>query len=183
MSMRELKIFQSLVCIAFAGTVVAGCGPDMEIVPDQQDKILSYLDGKSLEYENIDGVYRYIANPERGGRALAPVVSEGDSVNFLFAAYTFVNAPQDLFYTNFDFIIEKDTVLNPLFWPEVPQRVKVGATRLLEGITRGLPGVCEGDSVQLFLTSDLAYGSKMVGSVPKDCAVVYYINVISVKKQ
>ena len=45
-------------------------------------------------------------------------------------------------------------------------------------------GICcvEGDSVEIYLTYDAAYGKHYVGMVPAKSAVVWYIDIVSVTK-
>ena len=58
-------------------------------------------------------------------------------------------------------------MLNTEYWSFEPQRVVLGATPMIRGLTYGLQGARESDSLQLFVTSDLAYGS---GNTGESCA-------------
>ena len=63
-----------------------------------------------------------------------------------------------------------------------PQRVVLGATPMIRGLTYGLQGARESDSLQLFVTSDLAYGSGNTGVVDGDQATRWFVYIEKVIK-
>jgi FKBP-type peptidyl-prolyl cis-trans isomerase len=71
---------------------------------------------------------------------------------------------------------------NTLDWSTDPLVVTLGTTAILEGLERALPGCREADSVQVYMTSNLAYGKQLVGVVPKNSMVAWYMKILKVVK-
>ncbi len=166
------------LCLAF------GCGTDRDIVPDQRTAIENYLNSKQItDYTIQDGVYRFVPNDDRETYDTDPAAAPGDSVYFMFEEYVFTSSgPGQLCYTNKSAIIGADTVINPQFWPLDPLGVRVGSTGLIAGLTRGLPGCRQGDSVVMLITSDLAYGDHPMGVVQRNKTIMMMLNILEVKK-
>ena len=164
--------------------LLSGCGSDSNIVPDQRTAIESYIANRYPDYIVQNGVYKCVTNMDRPEYATAEIASSGDSVWFHFAAYTFGSSPAaSPYFTDIAEILEGDTVRNPKYWPNGPQAVKIGATPMIKGLTAGLPECRTGDSVLLFITSDLGYDDKTVGVVEKNTALMYFLKIENVKKQ
>lgn len=164
--------------------LLSGCGSDSNIVPDQRSAIENYVESRYPDYVVQNGVYKCVTNMDRSGYETATIASPGDSIWFHFAAYTFESSPSTSpYFTDIAEILEGDTVLNPKYWPHGPQAVKIGATPLIRGLTAGLPECRTGDSVLLFITSDLGYDDKTVGVVEKNTALMYFLKIENVKKQ
>ena len=168
-----------LVC-----SLLASCGSDSNIVPDQRSAIENYIENRYPDYIVQNGVYKCVTNLDRSGYDAATAAASGDSIWFHFAAYTFGSSPSSSpYFTDIAEILEGDTVLNPKYWPNGPQAVKIGATPLIKGLTAGLPDCRTGDSVLLFITSDLGYDDKSVGVVEQNTALMYFLKIENVKKQ
>ena len=58
----------------------------------------------------------------------------------------------------------------------------LGSTAILEGLEHVLPGCHEADSVQVFMTSNLAYGKNLIGVVPKNSMIAWYLKIEKVIK-
>lgn len=160
-----------------------GCGKDTNIVPDQRTAIIKYLESQKFEYTTQGGVYKYIANIDREGRDKAKEAIVGDSLSFRFEAYTFTSAPGTIFYTNKVAVAAGMTGLNTTYWSFEPTKVKVGQSEgIIKGIANALPYCREGDSVLLYITSDLAYGDKFVSLIEKNTALQYIVNIENIKK-
>ena len=69
-----------------------------------------------------------------------------------------------------------------LDWSTEPLAIKLGSTEILEGLELALPGCREADSVQVYMSSNLAYGKKLIGVVPKNSMVAWYMKIEKVTK-
>ena len=60
-----------------------------------------------------------------------------------------------------------------LDWSKEPLQITLGTTSILAGLEHTLPGCHEADSVQVFMTSNLAYGENAINVVfaPDDGAI------------
>lgn len=131
--------------------------------------------------------YRHIVNYYDAGREDRPVVEWGDRLEIRFDAYTFTGSEPStsaIYWSN-----DAETIQelgkksgNTLDWSTEPLAITLGTTAILEGLERALPGCHEGDSVQVFMTSNLAYGKHLVGVVPKNSMVAWYIKIEKVTK-
>lgn len=172
--------FRGFCVVILSVSMFCSCGSDTEIIPNQKTAIESFLGQK--EYTVQEGVYKFVANSNRDGYDNAPMAIAGDSVIYNFEAYTFISSPEALFYTNKPEVIKTLTGLNSQYWIKEPLRVKVGTTPMMKGLANGLPYCKQGDSVVLFITSDLAYGDKQAGIVQSNTALMYILNIENVKK-
>ena len=178
----------SLLCtLALTCALTCGCSGTVDNdISSQRSSFESYFNSHNLDYSIQNGVYKCVVNSDRDGYDTAPVVSSGDSVYFYFEAYTFDSSPASSCY----FSNRPDTIdtlakygLNPELWPYGPQKIKLGKTSLISGLNRGLSGCCLGDSVQLLISSDLAYDDKYVGVLEPNTAVLYILNIVNVIKE
>ena len=131
--------------------------------------------------------YRHIANYYDEGREDKPVVAWGDKVEIRFDAYTFTGSEpnvSNLYWSNIhETIVEVGDKSNyTLDWSEEPLTIVLGQTEILEGLELTLPGCHEADSVQVYMTSNLAYGKKLIGVVPKNSMVAWYMKIEKVTK-
>ena len=131
--------------------------------------------------------YRHIANYYDEGREDKPVVEWGDKVEIRFDAYTFTGSEptiSNLYWSNIhETILEVGDKSNyTLDWSEEPLTIVLGQTEILEGLELTLPGCHEADSVQVYMTSNLAYGKKLIGVVPKNSMVAWYMKIEKVTK-
>ena len=130
--------------------------------------------------------YRYIPTYYDEGRDSRAEVAWGDTVELYFDAYVIENGkPTTIYWSNTEATFAKFRSENPDFtvdWSTEPLRVTLGQTEMLEGLNMTLPGCREKDSVQVFMTYDLAYGKKIVGMVPKKSAVAWYMKINKVEK-
>ena len=130
-----------------------------------------------FSYTTPNGVYRYVANADREGYDREVPVEYGDSVSFDFAAYLFSSSIGALYYTNVkEWIPAKDLeVLNPEYWDFSTRRIKLGSASLVKGLEYGLVNSRQNDSLLLFMTSDLVYGTENMGVVNPDQPVVWAV--------
>ena len=115
-----------------------------------------------------------------------PVTSRSQ-IEIVYTAYVFANAKPtvvNMYATNDpDSIAELEKLgLNTQYeWTTDPMVVTLGKEEILPGLETALVGCREGDSVEIYLTYDQAYGKHYVGKVPAKSAVVWYIDIIDVK--
>lgn len=182
---------------------LAGCKQEDTLL-SERDKIEKYLTssrrmvadtelGNVIEdnpaFYSVFGryAYRHIVNYYEAGREDKPVVEWGDRLEIRFDAYTFTGSEPStsaIYWSN-----DAETIQelgkksgNTLDWSTEPLAITLGTTAILEGLERALPGCHEADSVQVYMTSNLAYGKHLVGVVPKNSMVAWYIKIEKVTK-
>ncbi len=182
---------------------LAGCKQEDTLL-SERDKIEKYLTssrrmvadtelGNVIEdnpaFYSVFGryAYRHIVNYYEAGREDKPMVEWGDRLEIRFDAYTFTGSEPStsaIYWSNNAETIQElgKKSGNTLDWPTEPLAITLGTTAILEGLERALPGCHEGDSVQVYMTSNLAYGKHLVGVVPKNSMVAWYIKIEKVTK-
>ena len=197
--MAMKKFLTILILLA----TLAGCKQEDTLL-SERDKIEKYLTssrrmvadtelGNVIEdnpaFYSVFGryAYRHIVNYYDAGREDKPVVEWGNRLEIRFDAYTFTGSEPStsaIYWSN-----DAETIQelgkksgNTLDWPTEPLAITLGTTAILEGLERALPGCHEGDSVQVYMTSNLAYGKHLVGVVPKNSMVAWYIKIEKVTK-
>ena len=182
---------------------LAGCKQEDTLL-SERDKIEKYLTssrrmvadtelGNVIEdnpaFYSVFGryAYRHIVNYYDAGREDRPVVEWGDRLEIRFDAYTFTGSEPStsaIYWSN-----DAETIQelgkksgNTLDWSTEPLAITLGTTAILEGLERVLPGCHEADSVQVFMTSNLAYGKHLIGVVPKNSMVAWYMKIEKVTK-
>lgn len=190
--------------IIFLLPFLAGCNNE-DTVLTERDKIEKYLTstrhmvaeeeiGNVLEEEpsfySLFGryAYRHIVNFYDKGREDRAIVERGDKIDISFKAFTFTGSEpsisQNLYWSNIPSVIEQvgKKSDNTLIWSSEPQTIIVGSTDILEGLERTLPGCREADSVQVYMTSSLAYGKELIGVIPKNSMIAWYLKIEKVTK-
>ena len=195
------KIWIAFVVVASLLFSVACSDEAVDVAETQRNSIVSYLTsshsprlinkkdvGQALEknppfYEQVEyNTFRYIDdyyNPERESRVQ---VAEGDEVELTFTAYIFSGskpAVSAIYLTNDQVQIDalQNTGLNVEYWKAEPLRVKIGQTNIIKGVEVSLIECREGDSVEVYMTLDAAYGDDVVGVVPLESSVVWYYTI------
>ena len=161
---------------------VVGCKSNEDYAPDQRTQFESYLDRLGVEYSQPGGVYRVIANSDRAEYESATELQPGDSAYLYFATYIFSSYNQELVYSNMSSVADSVDGLNTEYWSFDPYRIRLGATPMIGGLANGLPGCRQGDSVMLFIISDLAYADKQVGVISPNTPLMMIVNVEKVIK-
>ena len=189
--------------ILFLLPLLVGCKQEDTLL-SERDQIVKYLTSsrRMVAEEEVGSVieenpkfysvfgryaYRHIVNYYDAGREDKPVVEWGDRLEIRFNAYTFTGSePSEsaIYWSNIPEIIQKlgGQSDNTLDWSDEPLVVKLGTTDILEGLEHALPGCHEADSVQVFMTSNLAYGKQLIGVVPKNSMVAWYMKIEKVTK-
>ena len=194
---------KKFLAILFLLPLVVSCEQEDTLL-SERDKIEKYLTSsrRMVEKSEVGNViednpafyeifgryaYRHIVNYYDEGRENKPVVEWGDKVEIRFDAYTFTGsepAISNLYWSNIhETILEVGDKSNyTLDWSEEPLTIVLGQTEILEGLELTLPGCHEADSVQVYMTSNLAYGKKLIGVVPKNSMVAWYMKIEKVTK-
>lgn len=205
--MKRLYNVAIMVVVALAAAFVVSCSNENDsVLTNQQSKIASYLTSShqprlipesevsaSLDSEpqfytqwGLD-IYRYIATYYDEGRDEWQEVTSRSTIEIVYTAYVFPNAKPtiaNMYATNDpDSIAELEKLgLNTEYeWTTDPMVVTLGKEEILPGLETALVGCREGDSVEIYLTYDEAYGKHYVGMVPAKSAVVWFIDIVDVK--
>ena len=205
--MKRLYNVAIMVVVALAAAFVVSCSNENDsVLTNQQSKISSYLTSShqprlipesqvsaSLDSEpqfytqwGLD-IYRYIATYYDEGRDEWTEVASTSTIEIVYTAYVFPNAKPttaNMYATNDpDSIAELEKLgLNTEYeWTTDPMVVTLGKEEILPGLETALVGCREGDSVEIYLTYDAAYGKHYVGMVPAKSAVVWFIDIVDVK--
>lgn len=140
-------------------------------------------------FYNVFGryAYRHIVNYYDADRDSRAVVNWGDRVEIRFDAYIFSGSEPtiaNLYWSNIHETILKVAERSnyTLDWSEEPLAIDLGTTEIIEGLERTLPGCREADSVQVYMSSNLAYGNHLMGVVPKNSMVAWYMKIEKVTK-
>lgn len=194
---------KKFLTILFLLALAAGCDKE-DLLLSERDKIEKYLTssrGMVIETEvgnviqenppfySVFGryAYRHIVNYYEEGREDRPTVEWGDNLQIRFNAYTFSGSEPStsaIYWSNIPEILAKlgNKSGNTLDWSTEPLTIKLGTTRILEGLELTLPGCHEADSVQVYMTSNFAYGKELIGVVPKNSMVAWYMKIEKVTK-
>ena len=205
--MKRLCNIAIVAVVALVATLSLSCSNENDsVLTNQQSKISSYLKSShqprliaeaevsaSLDSEpqfysqwGLD-IYRYIATYYNEGREEQPEVTNRSTIDIVYTAYVFPNAKPttaNMYATNDpDSIAELEKLgLNTEYeWTTDPMQVTLGREEILPGLETALVGCRKGDSVEIYLTYDMAYGKHYVGMVPAKSAVVWFIDIVDVK--
>lgn len=158
-----------------------------KLIPESE--IANALDNEPQFYTNWElDIYRYIATYYDEDREDKAVVERGSEIAITYKAYIFSGSKPtmaNLYATNDAATIaelEAQGLNTSYEWSDEPMVVTMGREEILPGLETALIGCVEGDSVEIYLTFDAAYGKHYVGMVPAKSAVVWYIDIVSVTK-
>lgn len=201
--LHKIGTFIATLCVAL---VVVSCSNDTDTtLTKQQDAIKNYLEGShqprlideteianSLDEQpqfytrwGLD-IYRYISTYYDEGRDDRPMLGRGVTFEMTYTAYIFSGSQPsvaNMYATNDAESLEKleSAGLNTSYeWSTEPMRVTLGKGEIIDGLETALDGCREGDSVEVYLTFNSAYGNKYIGKVPSKSSVVWYIDITSV---
>lgn len=191
----------------FALAFLCGCGDDEDIFGNQQTSIVRYLTStrRLIAESDVDNViendpafytehgrstYRYIPTYYNADREEWSEVERGSTVDLLFDAYVFSGSEPSLsnvYWSNVGSTISalESQSVNPiakLDWTTDPLTVTIGSTKMIKGLEEALIGCRDQDSVQIYMTYNMAYGKNLVGTVPKNSSVAWYIKILRVTK-
>ena len=205
MSMNKFYILLTAVVVALCGV---SCSEDNEVLPKQKDSFVSFLTGShdprlisekdlssSLDddppFYSVAGntVYRFISTYYDEGRYDKAKVEYGDVVDITFKMYVFNSksiTEKDMPFFSNDPLLEEAYIeagLSLGVWKFEPLTIKLGETKIMEGLELALDGCREGDVVEAYLTYNMAYGDSAIGIIPVESPLVIFFTVDKVKKQ
>ena len=171
--------------------VVTGCGEDDKVLPEQQQQFESFLSGShqprlvtEQEAMSSDEDLHYY-DSERQTRPEAEI---GDEVDLVFWVYLFENraitASTMPIYTNDRKWAEKlqEQGLDTKYWSFEPRPVRVGGGSFVEGVELSLPGCREKDTVEVYMTYNMAYGDALINFIPEQSPIAVFYTIDSVRK-
>ena len=200
--MTMKKILAILFLLVFA----AGCEKE-DILLSERNLIEKYLADRKIYSESEVGsviqdnppfyqvfgryAYRHIVNYYDNDRVHRRAIKLGDKVKLRFNAYIFNGKEPStpaIYWSNVPSVIKdlgdrlfQQHTINSLKWSTDPLIVKLGETEILEGLELTLQDCYEGDSIQVYISSNLAYGNKPVGVIPKNSMVAWYIKIMEIR--
>jgi hypothetical protein len=153
-----------------------------------EEELGGVIESQPKFYSTFDRyTYRYVVSYYDEGRDERAKVRQGSTVEFHFDAYVIKDGrPTTIYWSNTQSTYDEFRKENPNFtvdWSLEPLRVKVGTTSMLRGLELALPGCREKDSVQVFMTYNMADGKNIVGQVPKNSAVAWYMKIDKVENE
>lgn len=208
MYMRGVGKIAYLCIVALMVMITVSCSNESDTtLTSQQTSISRYLTSShqprliaeseissSLENEpqfytqwGLD-IYRYIATYYAEGREDKSIIEAGSKISFTYDAYIFTGSKPNIssiYATNRVASIDelKAAGLNTEYeWTTDPMVVTIGKEEIIPALETALMGCREGDSLEIYLTYDVAYGKHYVGLVPSMSSVVWYMDIISVTK-
>ncbi|MFR9532710.1 MAG: hypothetical protein SNG20_05430 [Rikenellaceae bacterium] len=149
---------------------------------------------ESLEYQpefysyTGNRVYRYISDYYNTDRDAQREVVDGDTLLLTFWVYDFsttTSAPSSstLLYTN-DPLYEDAYIeagLNVEYWDFSPKEIVLGSGDILKSIETALVGCREGDSVEFYLTFNVAYGDSWIGLSSLEEPIAFFCTIDSIE--
>jgi hypothetical protein len=204
MDMKRLYNVAIVAVVALVAALALSCNNDSDaVLTKQQDSISRYLttshqpklvEESEVLYPDDEtpfytrwglDIYRYIATYYDEGRNEQPEVMSDSTIDIFYRAYVFSgSAPSlsSLFATNDAETIDELDELNTEYeWSTDALSVRMGKGDLFSGLETALEGCRKGDSVEVYLTYNKAYGKHYVGLVPAKSSMVWYIDIVDVK--
>lgn len=171
--------FAALVLAAMAMTVAACMKQQLQTTYDSQDKRIDSFIQSQLSSSKALRTY-----PNGGSNRLVIVEGEGvdslstsGSVTFYYAAYTFSGSISsgNLFATNHEQTIAASgwTTLSGI--DTSPVTLKLDDSDMVEGLRMGLFGVKKGQECYIIFSGKYGFGSKPIGTIPANSALLYHI--------
>ncbi len=137
-----------------------------EILEKERNTIRQNLETKKWAYAEDDGVF-YVRH--KNVLSENPVLlNNGDQICIPF--YLMATYSGTIFYTNSKAQAEASNLGKDVATDE-PLCVRVGGGQLMEGFDRALQFAAIGDSAEIFITSDRAYGQKNFGNIPGNTTI------------
>lgn len=179
MKVNKVSIYILSAVVAVVA-MVTSCVEIDEFAPRQRTQIESYLGDKEYRVTSDSAFVHLAGNKLNIAAEQRPAgAKKGDKVTFNFEAYTFSSRPANTpYYTNKRYVAETISQdLNTQYWDFEPMEATLGAGDIINPLDESFEGCIVGDSLLVFLTSSIAYGTPGMGSVPKDTAVMMILTV------
>lgn len=203
MAMKRLIYTVMALCAA----LLCGCTDDEDMLTKQKDSIVRYLTSsrRLIDEQEVsssldenppfytvfnNSSYRHITNYYEAGREEWMEVEPNSIIDIQFNAYIFSGSEPNLastYWSNIPATISAIEASNKhqydkLIWSTDPLTVRLGRGEVIEGLEAALIGCRDQDSIQVYMTSQAAYGKHIIGSVPKNSPVAWYIKILSVTR-
>lgn len=193
--------------MALCAALLCSCSDDEDMLTKQKDSIVKYLTSsrRLIDEQEVstslqenppfytafnNSSYRHITNYYEAGREEWMKVEPNSIIDIQFNAYIFSGSEPNLastYWSNIPATISAIEASNKhqydkLIWSTDPLTVRLGRGEVIEGLEAALIGCRDQDSVQVYMTSQAAYGKHIIGSVPKNSSVAWYIKILSVTR-
>lgn len=203
MAMKRLIYTVMVACAA----LLCSCSDDEDMLTKQKDSIVKYLTSsrRLIDEQEVstslqenppfytafnNSSYRHITNYYEDSREEWMEVEPNSIIDIQFNAYIFSGSEPNLastYWSNIPATISAIEASNrhqydKLIWSTDPLTVRLGRGEVIEGLEVALVGCRDQDSVQVYMTSQAAYGKHIIGSVPKNSSVAWYIKILSVTR-
>ena len=182
--MKRLIYAVMVACAA----LFCSCTDDVDMLTKQKDSIVKYLTSsrRLIDEQEVsssldenppfytafnNSSYRHITNYYEQGREEWMEVEPNSIIDIQFNAYIFSGSEPNLASTYWSNIPETIAALEAsnrhqydhLIWSQEPLTVRLGRGEVLEGLEAALVGCRDQDSVQVYMTSQAAYGKHIIG--------------------
>lgn len=199
------RLFFTIMAVCAA--LLCSCSNDEEMLTKQKDSIVKYLTSsrRLIDEQEVsssldenppfytafnNSSYRHITNYYEQERDEWMLVEPNSIIDIQFNAYIFSGSEpgmKDVYWSNIPETISALEASNRhqydhLIWSKEPLTVRLGRGEVLKGLEDALVGCRDQDSVQVYITSQAAYGKHIIGSVPKNSSVAWYIKILSVTR-
>ena len=196
-----------LVCVLALLSLSVGCGKDDNTIDQQRTSIERFLTSshvpRLIDYEDIEtslesepqffeelsqDLYRYISTYYVEDRLSRKEVIPGSIVELRLTAYIFDGGTpktEKVYFTNDEAVLVELQALglNTEFWSTEPLVLHLGSDKVIKGAEQSLYGCREGDSVEAYMTMDVAYGGSDLGIIPPKSPIVWSYTILSVKNE
>lgn len=174
------------IAAALLAMMVASCSKQqLQATYDSQDKRIDSFIQSQLSSSKAIRTY-----PNGGSNRLVIVEGEGEdslstsgTVSFRYAAYTFSGSisNNNLFATNHEQTIADCgwTTLSGLSTD--PVTLELDKADIVEGLRMGLFGVKKGQECYIIFSGKYGFGSKPIGTIPANSALLYHIWVENIE--
>jgi len=189
MKERGKRDIRKVCAVAAATVVAAACGKQqLQTTYDSQDKkIDSFIQSqisssKALRVYVNEGCSRLVIDEGVGEDSL----STSGTVSFFYAAYTFTGSlsQNNMFATNHEETAAQngwDELSGEDFSPVIASLADDKS--LVEGLRKGLFGVKEGQECYIIFSGKHGFGSKPIGTIPANSALLYHVWIESIDNE
>lgn len=180
------------------------CKEDDDVLPNQQQRIVSFLtsghsprlvaaedleEDSQLAFYTVAGnsVYRYIESWYNPERASWPEVTATSKITITFRAYVFnftAITDSTMPYFSNDPLLEQayyEAGLTPGAWSFEPMALDMSSSDIINGLRLALLGCRRGDTVEAYMTYNMAYGDDKFGIIPLESPIAVFFTVDSVE--
>lgn len=195
------KIFSILLLCPL---LLWSCKEDDDVLPNQQQRIVSFLtsshsprlvaaedleEESQLAFYTVAGnsVYRYIESWYNPDRENWPEVTAASKIAITFRAYVFnytAITDSTMPYFSNDPLLEQayyEAGLTPGAWSFEPMVLDMASSDIINGLRLALLGCRRGDTVEAYMTYNMAYGDDKFGIIPLQSPIAIFFTVDSVE--